>query len=136
MTRPEVIGMEFTQHPIERFCCQNPNCSDAGINGKGNLKFSGWSGSRKQIRMIRCKTCGKQFSERKGTVLSESRLTPEKAISLLEHIKEGVGTRATSRLLHLSKDTVTRYIRIAGAHAKIMHDELVSFSPSNKRSST
>ncbi len=86
--------------------------------------------------MIRCKTCGTQFSERKGTVLSESRLSPEKAMSLLDHINEGNGTRATSRLLHLSKDTVTRYIRIAGAHAKKMHDELVSFSPSDKRSTT
>ena len=133
---PEVMGMEFTQHPIEKFCCQNPKCSDVGICRKGNLKFSGWSGRGKKIRMIHCKTCGTQFSERKGTVLWESRLPSEKAMSLLDHIKEGVGTRATSRLLHVSKDTVTRYIRAAGSHAEKIHDELVSFSPSDERSST
>ncbi|MBF0544624.1 MAG: hypothetical protein HQM08_09330 [Candidatus Riflebacteria bacterium] len=85
--------------------------------------------------MVYCKTCRKQFSERKGTVLSESRLPEEKVISILDHIREGCGTRATSRLLHVCKDTVTQYILKAGIHAKKAHDDLVSFSPSQQRNS-
>lgn len=121
---------------IDTFFCHNPDCPDCGLRQKGNLWFCGWSGKAEKIRMIYCKTCRKQFSERKGTVLSESRLPEDKAISLLDHIREGCGTRVTSRLLHLSKDTVTRYILKAGAHAKKVHDELVSFSPSHQRNST
>lgn len=128
--------MAFYQHSIETFCCQNPNCPDFGKRCKGNLSFSGWSGSCKLIRMIRCKTCKTRFSERKGTVFWESRLSLEKAISLLDHIREGCGTRATGRLLHLCKDTVTRYLRLSGAHAEKIHDELVSFSPSHEGGST
>jgi transposase-like protein len=128
--------MEFSQHKLESFCCQNMNCSDFMKRDTGNLRFSGWSGSGKEIRMVLCKTCGVRFSERKGTVLWESRLPAEQAISLLDHIKEGCGTRATSRLIKVSKDTVTRYIRVSGAHAEKVHDELVSFSPSDKRSPT
>ena len=29
----------------------------------------------------------------------------------------------------VGKDTVTRYVRMGGAHAEKLHDELVAFSP-------
>jgi hypothetical protein len=66
-------------HPIEHFCCQNPDCRDRGVRGQGNLWFCGWSGEGKRIRMIYSRTCKARFSERKGTVLSQSRLADEKA---------------------------------------------------------
>jgi len=128
--------MDFSKHPIEAFCCQNRGCKDYGIRNHGNLRFSGWSGKKKQIRMIHCSTCENCFSERRGTPLWESRLSEDIALSVLDHLREGCGTRATSRLLAVSKDTVTRYAKMAGKHAEVAHDELVSFSPSNQRSST
>lgn len=121
-------------HPIEHFCCQNSECSDYGIRGKGNLSFRGWSGRGKHIRMIYCKTCKAHFSQRKRTVLEHSRLPQEKALSVLEHIREGCGVRSTSRLVDVSKDTVMRYGRLAGSHAEKLHDELVAFSPSDEGS--
>jgi transposase-like protein len=128
--------MVFIQHPIEAFCCQNKSCQDFGLRNQGNLRFCGLSGKSKVIRMILCKNCRIRFSERKGTVFWESRLPPEKALSILDHIREGCGTRATSRLVHVSKDTVTRYALLSGSHAQKMHDQLVSFSPSNERNPT
>jgi len=82
------------QHPVEHFCRQGAECPDSGVRGKGNLSFRGWSGTGKRIRMIHCRTCGAHFPERKGTVLSQSRLPEEKAVSLLEHVREGFGTAA------------------------------------------
>ncbi|MFH1096654.1 MAG: hypothetical protein ABH886_07990 [Candidatus Desantisbacteria bacterium] len=82
--------------------------------------------------MIYCQSCGAHFSERKGTVLSYARLPSEKIFSLLNHIQEGCGTRTTSRLIGVSKDTVTRYIRLEGKHSKGLHDDLVAFSPQTK----
>lgn len=128
--------MDFSQHPIEVFCCQNKDCKQFGLRNRGNLRFSGWSGVGKKIRMILCATCGYHFSERRGTPLFESRLSEKVALSLMGHLREGCGTRATSRLLDVSKDTVTRYARLSGKHAQDVHDELVSFSPSNQRGST
>ena len=116
-------------HPIEHFCCQNPKCPDHGIRGKGNLSFRGWSGEGRRIRMVYCHTCGAHFSERKGTVLEQARLPHEKAVAVLDHLRQGCGTRATSRLVDVNKDTVTRYLRLAGVHAERLHDELVAFSP-------
>lgn len=114
---------------IENFCCQNSSCPDSGVRGKGNLSFCGWSGRGKRIRMIYCHTCKAHFSQRKGTVLEHSRLPAEKAIAVLEHIREGCGTRATGRLVGVAPNTVTRYVVLAGAHGKKLHDELVAFSP-------
>ena len=77
-------------------------------------------------------TCGVRFSERKGTVLEHAHLPPEKVISILDPIREGCGTRSTSRLVGVDKKAVTRYIRKAGAHAGQLHDELVAFSPGDQ----
>ena len=117
--------------PIEDFCCQNIACPDRGIRGRGNLKFEGWSGHKKAIRMIRCRTCRAHFSERTGTPLAGAKLPVQTALSVLEHIREGCGTRSTSRLVGVSKNTVTRYILMAGGHAQKLHDEFVAFSPSD-----
>src|SRR3954447_22816112 len=76
-----------------------------------------------------CRTCKRSFSERKGTVLEHARLPDDKALDILKHIQEGCGTRATSRLVDVDKNTVTRYLALAGAHAEKLHDERVALSP-------
>ena len=53
----------------------------------------------------------------------------EKALAIMKHLREGCGTRATGRLVEVDKNTVTRYLALAGAHAERLHDKLVAFSP-------
>jgi transposase-like protein len=117
--------------PIEHLCCQNPHCPDAGVRGGENLYFRGWSGTGRRIRMVYCRTCKHFFSERKGTVLEHARLPDDKALAILKHLREGCGTRATGRLVDVDKNTVTRYLAVAGVHGVKLHDELVAFSPSD-----
>lgn len=64
----------------------------------------------------------------------QARLSDEKALSVLEHIAEGVGVRKTGRLVGVSKDTLVRYCALAGEHASALHDALVFFSRGNARS--
>jgi hypothetical protein len=120
-------------HPIDQLCCQNSECSDRLSRGQGNLIFRGWSGNGKRIRMVYCRSCKAHFSERKGTVLEQSRLPDATVLDVLNHIREGCGTRATSRMVGVDKNTVTRYVTLAGAHAESLHQELVAFSPSDPR---
>lgn len=110
---------------ISEFSCINPECPDYGKRGHGNIMVQQTYGRNNPIRLLQCKTCGKRFSERSHTALSGSRLPLEKAISILEHLGEGCGIRKTGRLVGVSKDTVSRLHRIAGPHAKALHDELV-----------
>jgi transposase-like protein len=117
--------------PIERFFCHNPECPDHVKRGHGNLYFRGWSGRGKKIRRVYCRTCKRSYSERKGTALERSRLPPDKAVSVLDHVREGCGLRATSRLTGVSRATVCRYVALAGDQARGLHDELVAFSPSD-----
>ena len=90
-------------------------------------------GPEKSRRMLRCRTCKARFSERKGTPLFDARLPPEKVESVLEHVAEGCGVRQTGRLCRVAPNTVARYSRIAGEHARDAHDELVAVSPPHDR---
>ena len=120
---------ELSPLPIEHFFCHNSACPDHGKRDHGNVYFRGWSGRDQQIRMVYCRTFEKSYSERKGTAFERSQLPMEKVVSVLDHIREGCGIRATSRLTGVSRDTISRTLAKAGDQAKLHHDELVAFSP-------
>lgn len=113
---------------LSRFCCLNPDCPDYGKRDHGNLTVPARYGPNR-TRVLRCSTCKSRFSERKETPLFDTRLPADKVAAVLAHVAEGVGTRKTARLVGVHRDTVTRYIRQAGEHARELHEELVAFSP-------
>ena len=115
---------------LSRFCCQNPDCPDYGLRGKGNLTAPMRYGPQRR-RLLRCRRCKARFSERKGTPLFGARLSRDRALAVLHHLAEGCGIRQTGRLVGVKKDTVVRYALQAGGHARDLHDELVAFSPSD-----
>ena len=116
------------QRPLEELCCVNPDCADAGLMGAGNLSVrSGKGGGR--WRILRCRTCRTEFSERKGTPLWGTRMAPEKAEAIASHLKEGCGIRKTSRLVGASKDGVTAVALRIGLHAGHLHDEKIRDVP-------
>jgi transposase-like protein len=114
---------------LSRFCCQNPDCPDYGQRAQGSLTVCGRYGKTKQHRLLYCRSCKARFSERRGTPLFGSQLTEEQALSIFEHLAERTGVRATARLVKVNRNTVVRYSRLAGDHARQLHDELVAFSP-------
>ena len=122
---------EASRLSIEHFFCHNSACPDHGKRGHGNVYFRGWSGRNKQIRMVYCRTCKHSCSERKGTAFERSQLPTDKVVSVLDHLREGCGVRATNRLTRVSRDTISRYLALAGGQSKNLHDELVAFSPSD-----
>ena len=117
---------------LSRFCCLNSRCPDFGRRDAGNLTVTGRLGKSRQFRLLYCRTCRARFSERKGTPLYRAHLPEDKATSILEHITEGCGVRKTARLVKVHPDTVSRYGRAAGEHARAAHDELVALSPETR----
>src|SRR5258708_4797226 len=91
---------------IEHCFCHNSDCPDHGKRGHGNVYFRGFSGRDKQIRMVYCRTCKRSYSQRKGTALERSQLPTDKVLSVLDHLREGCGVRATSRLTGRSKGAI------------------------------
>jgi hypothetical protein len=97
---------------IERFSCPNAACADYSKAGNGNIALYTRYG-RKQVRLLICNTCGKTFSELKGTLFWDSRLDWDTIEKIYRSLLEGQGIRATARIHNLSKNTVKRYLRLA-----------------------
>jgi transposase-like protein len=123
------------EEDLSRFCCQHPECPDSGKRGHGNPTVCGRYGKTRQYRLLYCRTCEARSSERKGTPLFRSGLPQEKALALIEHLADRNGVRATARLAGVNRNTVVRYGRLLGDHARRLPDELVASSPSDRRSS-
>jgi len=117
------------QEDLSRFCCLNEHCPDFRKRGIDNLTVCARYGKDQRRRMLYCRTCKARFSERKGTPLFGSQLSADQALSIFAHLAERNGVRATARLVKVNRNTVVRYARLAGGHARQLHDELVAFSP-------
>ena len=110
------------QRPLAELYCVNLACADRGRAGAGNLRLrKGKGGDR--WRIVRCSTCRTEFSERKGTPLWGTRMLPDKAVAIANHLKEGCGIRKTGRLVGASTDGVTSIALRLGLHARALHDE-------------
>ena len=116
---------------LSRFCCHNRDCRDHGKRGAGNLSVCMHYGKKHPLRLFYCRSCKARFSERQGTPLFGAKLETTKMVSVLDHVSEGWGVRKTSRLTGVHRDTVLRYSRLAGEHARDLHDALVAFSPAD-----
>ena len=117
-------ALSSLQRPVSELCCVNPDCVDQGREGLGNIVLRRGKGSGRW-RILRCRTCRREFSERKGTALWHSRMPPDKAIDIAQHLAEGCGIRKTSRLAGASKDGVTNLARRLGLHARALHNDRV-----------
>lgn len=112
---------------IEQCFCPNEQCKDYGLRNQGNIAVRGKYGKDKSRDLLYCRTCGKRFSATRASALFGLHLAPETIRQIIHHAAEGVGVRATARLLDLDKDTVNRVILRAGEHcARILSELLTS----------
>ena len=113
---------------LDTLACVNPECHQFRLTGQGNLTIRKVYG-QDSIRLLRCRICGEEFSERRGTALFNTKITETKAEDVIDHLGEGCGVRATARLSKVAKDTVARLLRMAGRHAERLHDHRVHDVP-------
>jgi len=106
---------------LEELCCLNSECTLYGQKQANNLVVRKTYGSD-QIRYLRCRCCGEEFSERKETALFNLKISEAKAVSVLDHLDVGCGVVTTAELVHVSKDTVSRLIRVTGRVSRKIHD--------------
>ena len=75
--------------------------------------------------MLYCRTCGKRFAATQTTAFFGMHLTTETIQAIIHHAAEGVGVRATARLLGLDKNLVNRAILRAGEHCAAVLSSLL-----------
>jgi transposase-like protein len=110
---------------LEQCFCPNEQCKDHGLRGQGNVAVRGKYGKDKNRDLLYCRTCGKRFAATQASALFGLHLPPQAIRQIIHHAAQGVGVRATARLLGLDKDTVNRVILRAGEHCAIVLSSLL-----------
>ena len=106
--------------------CINQNCKDYGNAGLGNIGTRGTYAKDKRP-LLYCKTCGKRFGMTRGTAMFGIKTSLDQVSSIVHHAAEGMGIRATARVLDMDKNTVNRVVLHAGDHcANVMRTLLQS----------
>jgi transposase-like protein len=101
---------------LEQCFCPNEQCKDYGLRQQGNIAVRGKYGKDRSRDLLYCRTCGKRFAATHASALFGLHLPAQTIRQIIHHAAEGVGVRATARLLELDKDTVNRVILRAGEH--------------------
>jgi transposase-like protein len=107
--------------------CPNEACPDYGklqSDRQGKLiKFGTTKAGRQRYE---CKTCGKTFTETKGTLFYRRRTPEAEIIDTLAHIAEGNRISSLVRTKGHKEDTVIDWIREAGKHAEAIEEVLLA----------
>ncbi|MBW2149596.1 MAG: IS1 family transposase [Deltaproteobacteria bacterium] len=113
---------------LSQFFCPNEDCRHYGLRNQGNIRKRAIYGKDAR-RLLICSTCKKRFAETRCTVFFGTKYSRETIRQILLHVAEGVGVRATARLLGLSKDGVNRIILVAGEHcARVLQNLLTDLN--------
>src|SRR5919106_5859204 len=114
----------MTRPALTTLACVNADCQHYGRPSQGTLTLRKVYG-KDSSRLLRCKGCHEEFSERRHTALFHTKVSEAKAESIIDHLDEGCSVRATSRLTKTSKVTVARLLKTSGRHAQRFHDQEV-----------
>ena len=111
---------------LEKCFCPNQQCKNYGLRNQGNIAVRGKYGKDKSRDLLYCRTCGQRFAATQASALFGLHLPAQTIGQIIHHAAEGVGVRATARLLDLDKDTVNRVILRAGEHCAHVLSDLLS----------
>jgi IS1 family transposase/transposase-like protein len=108
-----------------RFSCPNPHCARCNRPGEGNIAHRAWTGTHKHIERLRCTTCGREFSEREGTLMARSKLPENTVVQLVKCQRWGVCDAGTADICAVDLKTVYRFQQVAAKRAVTHHQQSV-----------
>ncbi len=100
--RPRVID-------TSRHFCPHADCTYRGWLGLGNLRANGHP-SGGPWRQFQCTSCEGYFLETHGTIFHGKRVAVELMVHVLACLAEGLGIRATARVLEVDPNTVLQWL--------------------------
>ena len=107
------------------FSCPNPACSLFNHPSQGNIAHRSWTGKQKDIERLRCTVCGKEFSEREGTLMAYTKLPEEKITRLLKCQRWGVCDEGTADICEVDIKSVHRFQGVATPRAEEHQHQVV-----------
>ncbi len=114
--------MEELLSEVGRFC-PNEDCEDYGkTTGNDVIRFGT---TPKGIQRYRCHTCGRTFSQTRGTILFNLKKPAKDVLECLALLAEGVRISSISRTKGFKEDTILDWARKAAAHAQELEELLL-----------
>ena len=117
------------EEKAKKLTCPNKECKLYGVIGADNITFRERYGFGSTQNLFKCNTCNRTFSERRDTPLYGLRLPEDKIWGVVKCLIEGNGTRATSRIMGVHRDTVTKITKLFGTHAKEISEAFLKNYP-------
>ena len=107
--------------------CPNEACPDYGklqIGRQQNLVKFGKT--RKGVQRFRCQTCGKTFTETKGTIFYRRRTPEHEILETLAFLAEGSRISSLSRVKGFKEDTILAWLRAAAQQSEQVEEVLMA----------
>ena len=120
-----MIPMTPVQERYTRYSCPNPDCLQFPRPHAGNIVHRSWTGKHRHIERLRCTVCGREFSERAGTLMARSKLPEETVVRLLKCQRWGVCDEGTADICAVALKTLHRFQRVAAQRAETHHRQVV-----------
>jgi len=105
--------------PIQ-ITCQNPGCEYFMTESGKRIRRNGHNSAGN--RQYYCHHCGKYFIETRHTPLFRSHLDHSRVEFLAKSSVEKNSIRGVSRTTGFSRNTISRYYRLFGEHAKLLNE--------------
>ncbi len=107
--------------------CPNEACPDYGkLESERQGKIIKFGKTKAGRQRYECKTCGKTFTETKGTLFYRRRTPEDEIMDTLAHIAEGNRISSLVRTKGHKEDTIIDWIREAGKHAEAIEEVLLA----------
>ncbi len=100
--------------------CPNLTCPDKGVSGAGNVRIH----SRAEAR-YRCRTCTRTFAATTNTPLYRLHHPEATLMLVLTLLLHGCPSAAIVAAFGVDERTVRAWLHKAGAHAALLHDQLI-----------
>jgi transposase-like protein len=113
---------EATNLPLSFFACPNSDCAEFNHFDADNLSIAEWMGKDKNIRRLYCKTCGRRFSEREGSLMQYTKLSQAEVVRIVKCLGHGCSVEATADICEVDTRTVQRLLEKSGKRAADFHN--------------
>lgn len=104
--------------------CPNEKCSEHGKANGGHIIKYGRSGEGRQ--RFQCKSCGKTFNDRTGTLFHGRKTAVKDILEVLAMLAEGMRISSISRVKGFKEDTILEWLREAARHARQIEEVLLN----------
>jgi IS1 family transposase len=108
-----------------KFACPNTSCSFYAKFNSGNIVHRSWTGKNKEIERLRCTCCGKEFSERRATLMENSKLSEKTHEQMLKCMRWGVCDEGIADICGVSIKTIRLNQAKAASKAVKHHDSAI-----------